>query len=297
MSEQELDPIENEEFEIEIEDDTPPEDQGHQPMPEADDGDDDGSELTDVSDRVKKRIAKLTAEKHDARRKREAAEREAQEAAVLTQRLIQELNQARQTVNRFEVGFVEQAKGRAEAEIAQAKVDFKKAYEIGDADAMADAQDRLARLAPQHEQFSRYKPREIEPLELPHSQARQEQRHDPSQDENLQRFMTENPWFNQDQEMTAYAMGLHTQAASEDPTMVGTPEYYEAIAKKVKATFAHKLQPEQQRQRTSPVAPVTRGSPTQARKQVKLTQTQVRLAARLGLTPQQYAAELLKGNQ
>ena len=298
MSQEQEQEFNNEdEIEVNVHDDTPEGDQGHAPMPDPEPGqddDDDDAELTDVSERVKRRIAKLTAQKHDARRKSEAAEREAAEAAQATKLLLDELNRQRQINSTYEGGFVEQARGRVEAEIAEAKREFKAAFEVGDADKMAEAQDRIARLAPQHEQFSRYKPREVQPIELPQAPRPQ---HNPQADENLSAFMAENPWFNQDQDMTAYAMGLHTQTASQNPEIVGTKEYYDTIANRVKAAFAHKMAPEQRRPSASPVTPAVRGNPSQPRKQITLTSSQVRLAQRLGLTPQQYAAEILKGNQ
>jgi hypothetical protein len=219
-------------------------------------------------------------------------ERERDEAAQAMQVLLQREHQMRETLSQYEGGFVNQAKGRVEAEMLAAKGDFKKAFEVGDADAMADAQERMARLAPQHEQYSRYQPKTPEAYVAP--QQPQKPTYDPSADQALQSFMTANPWFNQDEEMTAYAMGLHQRAAVNDPSTVGTADYYEEIASKVRTTFAHKLAKEKPQGR-SPVAPVTRNTPgTTARKQVRLTASQVRLASRLGITPQQYAAQLLQ---
>lgn len=288
-------------FELLIADDTPEGDQGKEPIPEEallEDGEEDALEA--VSDRVKKRIDKLTKARHDERRRAEQAEREAQAAAEATRVLYEKLRTANEVIQKFEVGFVDQAKGRTEAELAEARREFKAAFEMGDADKMADAQERIARLAPQHEQYSRYKPRPIEEPEpqAPRPSVPPAQNQTPP-DHNLAVFMRENPWFNQDEEMTAYAMGLHQQASLKSPETVGTPEYYDYIARKVRSTFAHKMGDEDKpaegkaRPRTTPVM---RNAPAQSggRKKITLTASQVRLAARLGLTPQQYAESLIE---
>ncbi len=296
MSDQELNvDLENEDdLEIVIDDDTPDADKGFDPLPEKTEEEQEEEEIAGVGERVKKRIDKLTAEKHDARRKYEAAQREAEEAARAVQVLLERDRAYQEQLRTYEGGFVNQAKGRVEAELVQAKAEFKAAFEEGNADRMAEAQDKIARLAPQHEQYSRYRPQEPAPQpQVPQAPKPQPKAYDPTADQNLKAFMDENPWFNTDSEMTAYAMGLHQQAAIHDPDKVGTPEYYSEISSKVKKAFGK--EPAPAKPRTSPTAPVTRGAPSApARKQVTLTASQVRLATRLGLTPRQYAESLLK---
>lgn len=289
---------EEEELEILIEDDVPDQDKGFTPPAEdAEDPDapDDNEELVDVGARVKKRIDRLTFEKNEQRRAREAAERERDEAARVAQLLIERDKQAQAQLRQYETGFVGQAKGRVEAEILQAKQEFKTAFEAGDADAMAEASDKMARLAPQHEQYSRYKPAPEPEYKAPEP-APQQRPYDPSADQNLMEFMDANPWFRTDPDMTALAVGLHQQAAMNEPHTVGTKEYYAKIAEKVKTAFPPKGEPA--RKPIAPVSPVTRGaSSNPARKQVTLTASQVRLAARLGLTPKQYAESVLESEQ
>lgn len=286
------------EFEVLIEDDTPDADKGFEPKADEDNDapDDPNEELVDVGARVKKRIDRLTFEKNEQRRAREAAERERDEAARVAQVLIERDRQAQAQLRQYEGGFVNQAKGRVEAEILQAKQEFKAAFESGDADGMAEASDKMARLAPQHEQYSRYKPapepeyRAPEPAPAPRA-------YDPSGDQNLMEFMDANPWFRTDPDMTALAVGLHQQAAMHEPHTVGTKEYYNKIAEKVKSAFPPKGEAPRTRS-APPVSPVTRGGTSNpARKQVTLTASQVRLASRLGLTPKQYAESLLESEQ
>jgi hypothetical protein len=278
-------------LDVVIEDDTPDSDKGFSPIEGEDDKADDDSEIPDLGGRAKKRIDRLTAEKNDQRRKREAAEREAAEAAKLVQTLLERDRQYQAQLIQYEGGFVNQAKGRVEAEISQAKQEFKEAFETGNADAMAEASDKIARLAPQHEQYSRYRAPVQQEAPPPPPQP-QRQSYNPESDANLMAFMDANPWFRTDQDMTAYAVGLHQQAAMNDPDSVGTPEYYRSISERVKKAFPTKGAAPA---RSSPVSPVMRGNPSNpARKQVTLTASQVRLASRLGLTPKQYAESLLE---
>lgn len=295
-----VEPEDNEDdFDITIEDDTPLDDQGKPVAPDepppVDEEAEEEKELSNVGERVKKRIDKLTADKHAERRRAEQIKRERDEAVRATQTLLERERALRNQMLQYEGGFVNQAKGRVEAEIAEAKRDFKAAFELGDADAMAEAQEKLARLAPQHEQYSRYRAPEPEkePVHQYQPQQPPQTQYDPTPDQNLMEFMDANPWFRTDPDMTAFAVGLHQQAAMSDPASVGSKAYYDSIAAKVKKAFGKEEAPA--KPRTSAAAPVTRGgSSVPARKQVTLSASQVRLAQRLGLTAKQYAESLLE---
>ncbi len=89
--------------------------------------------------------------------------------------------------------------------------------------------------------------------------------------------------------MTAYAMGVHNKIVKEgvDPS---SDEYYETIDARMRQVFPDNFEEaEPQRKKTSVVAPATRST---APKKVTLSKTQVQIAKRLGLTPQQYAKQV-----
>jgi hypothetical protein len=65
---------------------------------------------------------------------------------------------------------------------------------------------------------------------------------------------------------------------------VGSDEYFNRIDSEMKSTFPVAFT--QEKKKSSVVAPATRST---APKKIVLTQTQVTLAKRLGLTPEQYA--------
>jgi hypothetical protein len=119
-------------------------------------------------------------------------------------------------------------------------------------------------------------------------------------DEKTLRWQAKNQWFGQQgfEEYTSYALGLHQKLVTNgvDPR---SAEYFEQIDARMKSTFPDLFgrsedkprSGEVQRKPTTVVASVSRS--TSAGK-IKLTTTQVALAKKLGLTPQQYAAQVAK---
>ena len=111
-------------------------------------------------------------------------------------------------------------------------------------------------------------------------------------------WQEKNEWFGKDEEMTSLALGLHEKLVRSgiSPT---SDEYYRRIDSTMQKRFPEyfgdaTLDEDQPAQRTKPstvVAPATRST---APKKVRLTKTQVALAKKFGLTPEQYARETLK---
>lgn len=97
--------------------------------------------------------------------------------------------------------------------------------------------------------------------------------------------------------MTSFALGLHQKLVNSgvDPR---SDAYFERIDRRMREVFPDEFDDPVQPARTDPaprpsavVAPAARVS---GARRVQLTTTQVALAKRLGLTPQQYATELVK---
>jgi len=128
----------------------------------------------------------------------------------------------------------------------------------------------------------------------------------PKPDEKAVAWAENNQWFGADEEMTNFAYGVHAKLVKEnvDPT---SKEYYDRVDQRMREVFPQEFdieesnqevaEPEETRksQQTPPnvVAPATRNNGARPNK-VKLTATQVSLARKLGITPEQYAAELIK---
>jgi hypothetical protein len=102
--------------------------------------------------------------------------------------------------------------------------------------------------------------------------------------------------------MTAMAIALHTKLVNQNgPEFARTDEYFERIDARLRDKFPEVFGGEErEKPRDTPtkrppatvVAPGTRSSGGKTK--VKLTKTQEAFARKLGLTPQQYAKEVLK---
>ena len=288
--------IEGDEVDIEIVDDTPERDRGRQPLNrEVEDPTDD--EIESYSDKVKNRIKELTHARHDERRRADAVERERQELENLAQQLINENKNLKKSVNVGQEAFVHTAKEKAEADLAMARKQYKEAQEAFDTDAIIAAQEALTDAKMRLETVKNYR---VPPLQeernAVQTQYAQPQKVQP--DEKSLRWQAKNQWFGSSgfEEVTSYALGLHQKLVNGgiDPR---SDEYYEQINVRVKSKFPEVFGDEDRksadanRRPSTVVAPA--GRSTSAGK-VKLTTTQVALAKKFGLTPQQYAAQVAK---
>jgi hypothetical protein len=295
--EQELDDDLNDELEIEIvedvgEDDKPRVSEKDYTGPEIPEDD----EIESYSERVQKRMKKLSFEAKEAERQRQAMAREREELLRVTQTFHSENEKLRQQLQQNEGTLVAQAKARLEAQLAQAKAHYKDAYELGDTEKMIEAQEKLTSLNNDMYRVNNYKPR---PAQQPAPQAVQQPQRPqaPKLDERQERWLSDNDWYGKDRQMTAFALGVHEELVYNgvDPN---SDQYYTEINSAVRKRFSDKFEDDLEevevapKKRANVVAPATRSSKNPQK--VKLTQTQVALAKRLGLTPQQYAAQLLK---
>ena len=297
QAEQELDDDLNDELEIEIvddveEDDKPRVSEKDYTGPEIPEDD----EIESYSERVQKRMKKLSFEAKEAERQRQAMAREREELLRVSQTFHSENEKLRQQLQQNEGTLVAQAKARLEAQLAQAKASYKEAYELGDTEKMIEAQENLTSLNNDMYRVNNYKPR---PAQQPAPQAVQQPQRPqaPKLDERQERWLSDNDWYGKDRQMTAFALGVHEELVYNgvDPN---SDKYYTEINSAVRKRFADKFEDDLEEVEVAPkkkanvVAPATRSSKNPQK--VKLTQTQVALAKRLGLTPQQYAAQLLK---
>jgi len=295
---------EEEDLEILFEDDTPEQDRGRPVAPEvSEDSHEDESE-EEYSERVRRRIAKETAKLHAERRAKEAALRERDQAVELAKQALAQGQTLKQQANQYEQGYVYKAKEAAEAMIARASADYTDALATGDTAKMIEAQRALIRAENEKSQYEAYVPRRDDP---PAQAQPQVQNQPPRVDaEELRRqtqFIKENPWLNSDQEMTERALQIDAHIRSTNPHLVGTDAYYEFVSTLMRQQFpaerfggaASQSQAPVARAAQAGVAPVGRGTTPKNPRTVTLTQSQLSLCKRLGITPQQYAAQLLKG--
>ena len=283
--------------EVEIVDDTPERDRGRKPL-DRDVADPTDEEIESYSDNVKKRIKDLTHARHDERRAKESLLREKQELERLAQHMMAENNKLKQYVNNGSEHYAASVKQLADSEVDKAKRALKEANESFDTEAITAAQEALmdAKMRSEAAKNFRHTPLQVDE---PVVQTHQQQDAAPQVDEKTLRWQAKNQWFGAQgfEEHTSFALGLHQKLVNSglDPR---SDEYFERIDSRMKSTFPDMFGNEDRpksgdgsRRPASVVAPATRS--TGVRK-VQLTPTQLALAKKYGLTPQQYAAEVAK---
>ena len=302
-----------EDMEIEIVDDRPIEDrvpprdeavQAESGEALAEDADvDEDSEASGYSDRVQKRIKKLKYEFHEERRAKEQADRERLEAVDFAQRIFQENQNLRTTLAEGEGVLLEQTKGRAEADVARAKKEYKDAFESGDPDAITEAQMSLTNAQAAQIQADQYQP-VYKNIPQPSQNTVPQKKVQPPVHKPTSldiEWSERNPWFNRDSVMTGFALGVHEELVKTGTSPLETPEkYYRELDAEMQKRFPDKFgggsTEEAPRNQTGNVVAPAQRSANSSRK-VQLTSTQVALAKRIGITPEQYAAQMLKLEQ
>jgi len=278
--------VEGEALEIEVVDDTPPEDRGRKPGPPPEEVSDD--ELAKYSEDVQKRIKKFTKGYHDERRAKEQAFREREEALRVAQAVLEENKKLKGSLGVNQQIIVEQAKKSVVSELEDAKRKYKAAYEAGDADALVEAQEALTsvKMRADRLEFSRPPPlqREENAVQMPQPAPVQV-------DQQASEWQKQNPWFGSDDEMTAFALGLHQKLVKQgiDPK---SNDYYEKINSRMRQVFPDEFGEEESpkpKAKANVVAPATRST---APRKIVLTASQQAIAKRLGVPLELYAKQV-----
>ena len=310
----------DDDIKVEVIDPRKPEDRKPKKAEAVKDGGDGDSDVESYSARVKKRIDKLKYDYHEERRQREDAARLRDEAITYAQRVQEENKRLSALVTDSQKAIQQQIVERAKAAASLAESDLRRAHEAGDADAIVKAQQSLTRAqlteaaAPTYASQIAAKLRETKAEQAPPNVLQQAAQSVPRPDPRAARWQSENQWFGQDPEMTSFAYGVHQKLISENGgDFASTDEYYASINKRMRQVFpdrfseddesdfdadeaeveARTATPKKASKRMPVVAPATRNTGSAPRK-VQLTATQVALAKRLGLTPQQYAMQVMK---
>jgi hypothetical protein len=288
--------------EVSVVDDTPEEDRNRPPRGDvAEDLDED---IPNMSERVKSRMDTLRYEFHNERREKESAQRENTEAVRYAQSMQSENKALKDELSNNRRLLYDQVSAKNDVELDAAKSRFKEAYETGDADAIADAQSEVSRLHAERSHYNvavpdAYSNEQSVGQELP-VQGQQEQ-HVAPPDPKAVSWLQKNPWFQRPgyEHLTGFAIGVHEQLVRKgyDPRI--HDEYYQTVDKELRAKFPEHFEKEASPGSGSPtsrktpvVAPAGRGGKKPSK--VELSSSQVRLASKLGITPEQYAAQVVK---
>jgi hypothetical protein len=295
VQEQEID-IEDKEkdFELEIEDDTPEQDRNRQPLPKEMVQDLEEDELEEYSEKVKTRLKQMKKVWHDERREKESALREQQEAINLAQNLVEENKKLKTRLTEGEKSLIMTATREAELDTQMAERAYKEAYDSGDSDQILEAQKKLNTTSNRLERLKGYRPS----LQASENSVQNQptQAAAPRLDQKTDNWRKQNTWFGQDEEMTATALGLHQKLEKQyGGQYIGTDEYWNTVNKTMQKRFPEYFGDEEPEkpQRTAATV-VASASRSTAPKKIVLKQSQLALARKLGLTPEQYAREYAK---
>ena len=284
-------------LEIEIEDDTPEQDRGREPMPKEVVDELEQDELEEYSDKVKLRLKQMKKVWHDERRAKESAYREQQEAIDYARRVVEENQQLKKRYAAGEVEYVATATNAAELRLSAAKKAYREAYDAGDGEKLVEAQQDMQEATYELREVKKFKAGALQQEENA-VQHQIESPHAPRPDNRAMAWQERNSWFGQDEEMTASALGLH-EKLKRNGVVVGSDDYYATLDKTIRKRFPENFESSETQTRTETsrtklstvVASATRST---SPNKVKLRASQIQLAKKLGLTPEQYAREQIK---
>ena len=262
-----------------------------EPEPVAKEEADEDEGLKDYSDKVQKRIKKLTFQVREAERKERAA-------LDYAKGLKEKFESAEKRFDETDTNYLKEYDARIDAERDQAKNALKLALDSQDSEKIMEANDALTKLAVEKEKVS---------MSLQDKEARKkEQESQPQAQEQItppvspraQKWAEDNDWFGSDRVMTNAAMSLHEELVQQGIDG-DSDEYYNQINKRMKEYFPQKFaqsSTEEQPQKAAPVQNVASVSRRQGgRKSVKLTKSQVVIAKKLGVPLEEYAKYVKEG--
>jgi len=282
--------------EVELEDSAETDEKVEAKAEAAPDSGDEASEddLEGYSDKVKKRIEKLTYKMREAERREKAATDYAKSVQ-------QQMEDLKTRSSKIDESYLTEYDQRVSTQEEILKTKLTNAINMGDVDAQIEAQKQLAKLAIESERLTvakaEYEERKTKPAEAKPQQQAQQQPAQP--DPKAQAWARKNEWFGQDEPMTLTAFSIHKRLVESeyfDPT---SDEYYEELDRRIRQEFPHKFEENRASQPSnarSPVAPASRSSGKVSSKKIKLSPSQVAIADKLGVSYEQYAKQLARLN-
>ncbi len=241
-------------------------------------------EVEAYSDKVQKRIDKLTYNQREAERQRD-------EALRVANTLKTKIEQFEQKSFQTDDALLKEYNSRVGSELEMAKDQYRKAVEEADVEAQLASQQNIAKLAVEQETLSRTQ-KQRETMETNGA-------HPPPIDPRATAWAQQprNKWFGQDPVMTAAAFAIDKQMQEEgiDPS---AGDYYKLLNKRITKAFPQKFKMKKKTtegaSKASPVQAVGRTSvganPTTRRtRTVKLSSSQLAIAKKLGVPPEEYA--------
>tara|TARA_R100001510_G_scaffold31529_1_gene28155 strand:+ start:26 stop:943 length:918 start_codon:yes stop_codon:yes gene_type:complete len=251
------------------------------------------AEMEQYSESVQKRINRLTKKMRDAERERE-------EALVYAKNVQNEAQQIRQRMENLDQGYMSEYGNRLALQQQQAEEALKRAVELGDAEGTVAAQKALTDVsvaannysAAQRQAQAYQQAAQNQQYQQPQAYQQPQQPQQPVRpDAKAEDWAGRNAWFGQDEAMTFAAFGIHKKLIEDEGFDPQSDDYYTELDSRIKQEFPHKFGQEQSASRrpTQAVAGVSRSSSSGRGKRVRLSQTQVAIAKKLGVPLEEYA--------
>ena len=204
---------------------------------------------------------------------------------------------------------------RVETQAEAAKRNLKTAYESGDPEAMAEAQQLLARAEADRNALAQYQ-RDLEKYKVDYAAWLEQQEADVQAEQELakqqpvyqqepeyqepsqkaQQWAEQNEWFGTDQAMTDQVMAIHNRLAATQIDLE-SDEYYSEINKQMREAFPHKFDTARDNNNVQTVVSGSRTTGTgrnQNSRRVELTPTEQQLARKLGVPFKEYAKQKMR---
>ena len=247
--------------------------------------------LADYSEKVQKRIKRMTFQIKEAERRERAA-------VEYAKGLKNKYESIEKKFEDTDTNYLKEYDARIESEREKAKSELKNALDNNDTDQILEAQDKLTKLAVEKEKVSMsLADKETKKKEVESQPAEQvAEQPQPQISQRAQDWAAENEWFGSDRVLTSAAMGIHEDLLGEGID-AESDEYYNQINKRMKEYFPQKFATStEEKTKAAPVqnvASVSRRSG--GRKSVKLTKSQVVIAKKLGVPLEEYAKYVKEG--
>ena len=254
-------------------------------------------ELEQYSEKVKKRIDKLTARLRETQRREQAA-------LEYARGVQQQSEEMRKVAMHSDLERFSEAKSRIETQSIALKQIIKKAREEGDIDTETEAQERLTTLIMEQRRVQEADSQRAVAVQRFQQNAQTQQnvqqqpqrQQPPPVDPRAEEWAEKNEWFGSDNVMTHTAYGIHRQLVEAERFDPSSDEYYDELDRRLAETFPTKIGKGRNTQNTrnsrpvQTVAPATRSSgANNVRRTVRLTPSQVAIAKKLGVPLEEYA--------
>ena len=249
-------------------------------------------ELSDYSEGVQKRISKLTKKWREAERQKDAAVKYA-EGVIVDQK------QMKSRLSKLEPGFLHATEESIKTGLDAAKAKLAAAREANDLGAETEAMASISELGYKKAKYleakeaqDRVAKRKSQPM--PSLQDAMKSPQLPA-DPKAEGWAEKNSWFGTDSAMTYTAFDIHKRLTEDQGFDTSSDEYYAEIDKQMKLAFPQKFGTTDTKESTKPVQQVAsaKRSTNTGRRKVRLTSSELAIAKKLGVPPEEYAKQKL----